>query len=185
MEPDRTLLADIAVRPIASEDAEAIAAIRVAGWQSAYRGQLDDRLLDGLSAERDRSRWRAHLESPPPGHRGFVAERGGRTVGFATCGPSRDRDEPPGVGELYAIYVLPTMIGTGVGIALLQRVMRTLREDGYREAMLWALEGNLRGHAFYQAAGWRADGGAKRDRMDGFELSEVRYRYRFESTGAP
>ena len=180
MEPHRSLTSDIVIRPATPADAGTISGIRVAGWQAAYRGLLDDQLLDQLSGERDLPRWRAHLESPPPGHHGFVAEREGRAVGFATCGPTRDRDEPEGVGELYAIYVEPPAIGTGVGMALLQRVMRTLREDGYAEAMLWVLESNQRGHAFYQAAGWRTDGGFKRDQMDGFDLREVRYRYRFD-----
>jgi GNAT superfamily N-acetyltransferase len=169
---------DLRIRRATPDDAPAIATIRVAGWQSAYRGQLEDALLDRLSATKDEPRWRAHLEAPPPGHRGFVAERSGETVGFATCGPTRDPGQPAHVGELYAIYVVPRAAGTGVGRALLQRALDALREDGYAEATLWVLESNRRGHAFYEASGWRRDGATKQDLMDGFELREVRYRVR-------
>jgi GNAT superfamily N-acetyltransferase len=167
---------DLVIRRVTPEDAGAIARIRVTGWQTAYGGQLDHDLLDGLSAAKDEPRWRAHLEAPPPGHRGFVAMRGADIVGFVTCGPSRDGDEGTDVAEVYAIYVLPAATGTGVGRALLRRAMDVLREDGYAEAMLWVLATNRRGHRFYQAAGWRRDGGAKKDHMGGFELHEVRFR---------
>jgi ribosomal protein S18 acetylase RimI-like enzyme len=180
MDTDSARRTDVAVRPVRPDDAPAIAAIRVAGWRHAYRGLLDDGLLDQLSAERDLPRWRAHLEAPPQGHHGFIAERDEQVVGFATCGHSRDPDEPEGVAELYAIYVAPEAIGTGVGRTLIEQVMRALQEDGYAEAMLWVLEGNARGHDFYRAAGWHRDGGFKRDQMDGFDLREVRYRYRFD-----
>jgi ribosomal protein S18 acetylase RimI-like enzyme len=169
---------EVAIRRATPADAGPIAAIRVQGWQSAYRGHLDENLLDKMSIARDEIRWRDHLSSPPEGHRGFIAERRGEAVGFVTCGTSRD--EGTGVAEIYAIYVLPHVIGTGVGRALLAEAMDALRRDGYAEAMLWVLETNERAHRFYEAAGWRLDGDPKDDVLDGFAVREVRYRYRFD-----
>jgi GNAT superfamily N-acetyltransferase len=169
---------DLAIRPVTAADAGDIAAIRVEGWQAAYRGQLDDELLDRMSGARDEPRWRDHLGSPPPGHRGFVAHRAGRVIGFVTCGPSRD--EGPTVAEVYAIYVRPSYIGTGVGRALLARAMDALRGDRFAEASLWVLETNARAHRFYEAAGWKREGGSRDDVLDGFAVREVRYRYRFD-----
>jgi ribosomal protein S18 acetylase RimI-like enzyme len=168
------------LRPVTSGDAGAIATIRVEGWQHAYRGQLEDDLLDQMSPERDEPRWRTHLSSPPAGHHGFIAERAGASVGFVTCGPSRDPGEASDVGEIYAIYVLPAFIRGGVGGALLGLATDTLRADGFSEAMLWVLESNQSAHRFYETAGWDRDRGRREDVLDGFTVAEVRYRYRFD-----
>jgi ribosomal protein S18 acetylase RimI-like enzyme len=168
------------LRPVTPGDAGAIATIRVEGWRHAYRGQLDGTLLDRMSAERDEPRWRTHLSAPPPGHRGFIAERAGASLGFVTCGPSRDPAEGPDTAEIYAIYVLPAFIQGGVGRALLGLATDALRADGFSEAMLWVLDSNTRAHHFYEKAGWHADGGRKQDVLDGFDVREVRYRYRFD-----
>jgi ribosomal protein S18 acetylase RimI-like enzyme len=169
------------LRPVTPGDAGAIATIRVEGWQHAYRGQLEDDLLDRMSAERDEPRWRTHLSAPPSGHHGFIAERAGASVGFVTCGPSRDPGEVSDVGEIYAIYVLPAFIRRGMGRALLDRAMDTLRADGFSQALLWVLESHTGAHRFYQTAGWHRDGGRKTDVLDGFTVREVRYRYRFDT----
>ncbi|MFN2590504.1 MAG: N-acetyltransferase family protein [Actinomycetota bacterium] len=170
----------VTVRPASPADAGVIASIRVEGWRTAYRGQLDDDRLEGMSASADEARWRAHLEAPPAGHHGFVAERGDEAIGFATCGPDRKSHDGPAVGELYAMYVRPSAIGTGVGRALMARVLDTLRGDGYGEAALWVLASNVNAHRFYEAAGWTRDPGTKVDVLDGFTVREVRYRYRFQ-----
>ena len=39
--------------------------------------------------------------------------------------------------------------------------LRYLVADGYREAMLWTVEGYERGIAFYEAMGWDRDGGTR------------------------
>ena len=169
---------DFMMRRVTAADAGDIAAIRVEGWQAAYRGQLDGELLDRMSAERDEPRWRDHLSSPPTGHRGFIALSDGRAVGFVTCGPSRD--EGSTVGEIYAIYVRPSHVGTDVGRAMLSRAMDTLREDGYAQASLWVLETNTGAHRFYEAAGWGRAAEVRDDVLDGFAVREVRYRYRFD-----
>ena len=41
--------------------------------------------------------------------------------------------------------------------------------------MLWVLEDNSRARAFYEAAGWRPDGGRQLERIISTDLYEVRY----------
>lgn len=108
-----------------------------------------------------------------PGTAVFVAEDAGDVVGFASLGACRD-DE--GVGELFAIYVLPRRWGTGAGRALLERGEEFLRGAGFTQAILWVLEGNDRAERFYRAAGWEHDGGRKIESFQGAELTEIRYR---------
>ena len=41
--------------------------------------------------------------------------------------------------------------------------LRYLVADGYNQAILWSVEGYERGIAFYEASGWRRDGGVRDD----------------------
>lgn len=163
------------IREAEPRDAEAVARIHVRSWQAAYRGQLSDAYLDGLSVEERLGQHRAALESPGP-HRTWVAEEDGRVVGFAVTGPSQDADADERTGELYAIYLDPDRFGAGIGKRLLDHALADLRERGFRTATLWVLETNERARRFYEREGWRADGLSTRERVDGEMRPTVRYR---------
>jgi GNAT superfamily N-acetyltransferase len=104
----------------------------------------------------------------------LVAESGGEVVGFANLGAGRG--EPAGVGELFAIYVLPQAAGRGIGQALMAETLARLRDEAFGEAILWVLEDNPRTRRFYELSGWRADGGVKEEEWLGTSIREVRYR---------
>jgi ribosomal protein S18 acetylase RimI-like enzyme len=158
------------VRLATAADALAIETIRVRGWRVAYRHVLPANELDAMPI--DASRWRTRLEKPPAGWSTFVVEASDVVVGFAAVGPSRDE---PGTGELYAIYVEPAAWSTGAGRALIERAEEQLGRH-YREATLWVLEDNPRARAFYERAGWHADGARKAEVRWGVHAPEVRYR---------
>jgi GNAT superfamily N-acetyltransferase len=164
------------IREAERSDALAIATVHVRGWQWAYRDLLPHALLDRLSVP-DRAAWRdARLANPPAGERTWVIEvDDGRVVGFAVSGPARGLEDPPTDGEVYAIYLDPTVVGTGTGRELFDHALSALRGDGYRRALVWVLEANDRARRFYEAAGFACDGGTKTDQFEGVELPEVRY----------
>jgi len=155
-------------------DAPEIAAVHVHGWQWGYRGLLPESLLAGLSVPDRESMWRRAL-APGSDVRVWLAERSGRLLGFASCGPPRAADEPEGAGELHAIYLEEEAAGTGLGRALLARAASELVEARYRSAILWVLDVNARARRFYELAGWSHDGGVKREWMGETELRELRY----------
>jgi N-acetylglutamate synthase-like GNAT family acetyltransferase len=105
------------------------------------------------------ARWVHNLTTGP--QRWWVAERNGRVVGFVGIGPSRDPVEP-GLGELDTIAVAPTEWGKGVGRALMSVALDALAET-FSEGILWTLASYERGHRFYVATGWAADGGTRRE----------------------
>lgn len=164
------------VRTATPGDALAIETIRVRAWRAAYRHVLPPHELDAMPV--DESRWRGRLLQPPAGWETFVAEHGGRVVGFACVGPSRDELE---LGELYAIYVDPDAWSTGAGRELMLRSEDAL-QAGYREATLWVLEDNPRARRFYELAGWEPDGARKVEERWGVPAPEVRYRKRLSSS---
>jgi ribosomal protein S18 acetylase RimI-like enzyme len=173
---------DALVRRAVPEDADAIAAVHIRTWQVAYRGQLPDRYLDGLSQELERRAeiWRKEISTPRSSkHEVWVAEDEARLDGFVALGPARDLD-PSVTGEVYAIYVDPNRWGQGVGRALFSHATDRLASFGYSAAILWVLESNIRARRFYETAGWTVDGRIKHEsRPDGIELREVSYRTLF------
>jgi ribosomal protein S18 acetylase RimI-like enzyme len=164
------------IREAETRDAEAIAGVHVRAWQGAYRGQLTDDYLDGLSAEERLPTTRAMIEQGSPELRVWVAEEDGAVAGFAVTGPSEDADADPKTAELYAIYLEPERVGTGFGLELFRHAMRDLRSRGFTAATLWVLETNDRARRFYETAGWTPDGTSTSERVDCEMRPTMRYR---------
>jgi GNAT superfamily N-acetyltransferase len=165
----------VIVRLATAADADAIARMHVESWRVAYTGLMPDEAVAAFDAEARRRMWSEALAGErPAGSATFVAELDGAVVGVANVVAARD--EPSGIGELTHIYLHPDSWGRGVGRALLARAEESLRASGFREAVLWVLEGNERAERFYRAAGWTHDGGRKLDDFAGPPISELRYR---------
>jgi ribosomal protein S18 acetylase RimI-like enzyme len=164
------------IREAEPRDARAIAEIHVRAWRDAYRGQLSDAYLDGLDVDERLEQHRRSLEEPRSDWRSWVAEDGGRVVGFAVTGPSEDADAGERTGEVYAIYLEPDRVGTGLGRSLFEHALEDLRERGFAEATLWVLATNERARRFYEIAGWKPDGAETSERVDCEMRPTVRYR---------
>ncbi|WP_405407965.1 GNAT family N-acetyltransferase [Streptomyces decoyicus] len=167
-------------------DIDAVSAVRVRGWQAAYRGLMPQAYLDAMSVAADAERRRSWFGRRSPEVSDLVAERDGDVVGWACVGPARDPDIVPGAeelpappataGELLALYVAPGLIGTGVGRALLAAGTAHARAHGYRALYLWVVRGNTRAQRFYERAGFVPDGAEEAYEVGGRSVPELRYR---------
>ena len=166
----------VRVREAETRDAEPIASIHVRAWQDAYRGQLADTYLDELTPAGRLDNTRSMIESGPDDLRVWVAEEDGSPVGFAVTGTSQDADADRSTGELYAIYLEPGRVGTGLGRTLFEHAIGDLRSRGFTTATLWVLETNVLARRFYETAGWTADGTVTTERVDCEMRPTVRYR---------
>lgn len=167
------------IRAATRDDATAIATVHVRSWQVAYRGQLPDELLDGLSVDQRTGWWGEGWWSQDTARRRLLgAEDDDAIVGFAAVGPSRDDDASDATGEVYAIYADPGTWGRGVGRRLMERAVVELRTAGFAEATLWVLESNQRARKFYGIAGWQTEGGRRTERLQQGEVEAVEVRYR-------
>lgn len=173
------------IRPATPADADVIGSVHTRTWQVAYRRQLPDELLDGLSAEGRAAFWRARLTAGDPDKPVLVADDGDEVVGFVAVGPSRDAAAPPGVAEIEAIYVAPERWGRGVGGVLLAAAEELLVARGYEAATLWVLETNLPTRRFYERRGWAVDGSRRTEVLGGAEVEQVRYGCALHREGAP
>lgn len=165
-------------------DIDAVSALRVAGWRQAYAGLMPQSYLDRLSPAEDAGRRRAAFHGaasagPAGTATNLVAEApDGSVVGWAAFGPVQGGEggevlPGEGEGELYALYARPDLIGTGIGRALMDEV---LRRGAFTELLLWVVEGNTPARRFYERAGFRADGALTSYEVDGVSVPEVRYR---------
>lgn len=157
----------VLVRPAEPDDAAGIACAHIHAWQSAYRGLIDQELLDRLDLDQRTRGWRRTLEeaseAAAPGLTSnaiIVCTVGETVAGWAAFGPGRD-DGMTHFSELAAIYAHPDFWNRGIGHRLLERVEQQLLDAGWQEAYLWVLEGNERAISFYESHGWAADGKRK------------------------
>jgi ribosomal protein S18 acetylase RimI-like enzyme len=159
-------------------DAIGISRVHTRSWQQAYRGIFPDEYLDNLDWRSRLPFWEGALEAPDPRRVIAVARRGGAVIGFAAAGPARDEDLPSRSAEIFAIYVEPDAWSQGAGAALLDAVIAGLAKDadGFDVIYLWVLEDNHRARRFYEAHGFRPDGGRLSTERGGTSAAEVRYR---------
>jgi len=161
------------LRPAVPDDAGAIGAVHVASWRAAYRGLVPQDFLDALSEAERARRWRERLEVGQE-RSIWVAEEGGRVVGFHSAGPGRDEDAG-GDRELYALYVVEEAWGGGAGPALLDAFLEQAGASRAPRATLWVMEGNARARRFYERAGFATDGARRVTDRAGVTIAEVRY----------
>jgi GNAT superfamily N-acetyltransferase len=162
------------VRPAVPADAREVARVHVRAWQSAYRGLIAQDYLDGLNPEVWANGYtfgRAGPRLPST----VVAVDGSAICGLATTGLGHDEDLP-NFGELMALYVDPTHLGTGVGRLLMTAARQRLRGIGVTGALLWVLDGNARARRFYERDGWTFDGACRAEAFGRQPVRQLRYR---------
>ncbi len=116
--------------------------------------------------------WSGLLSKKHARERVRVARSEGRLVGFVAGGPAAEHlgQQPVRDEQLYALYVLSSCYGHGVGQALLDQAISE------RPAQLWVAKENKRARRFYEMNGFTADGTEQVDpELDGLlEMRMVR-----------
>jgi L-amino acid N-acyltransferase YncA len=137
------------IRKATADDAQAMGRVHVASWRTTYPGIVPEAALASLDAGEREAMWLQGIEE-----RAFpilVAEVAGEVVGFASGGKLR---EPIAEfdGEIYAIYLLQSAQGQGIGRLLLRNLAQMLVDEGFRSAVVWVLAQNL-ARRFYERLG--------------------------------
>ena len=158
------------IRPVTVADADAIAALHVASWRSAYRGILKDGTLGpALDGER-RAHWRGKLAAMTPTDAVLIVEG----QGFVAAWTAGD----PGFGAyIDNLHVHPERRSAGLGRRLLGAAMRRVADRGEARAYLWVFDGNTRAIDFYRRLGGEiVERGF--DEIDGLKVSQSRIAWR-------
>ena len=167
-----------AIRKAEIADIPTIATLHIEGWKGAYGGIVDQAYLNSLTVEQriaDWTQWMASGESEI-----FLAEEEGQPAGFVVIG--RTKTPPPGSspirpshsGEIYALYLHPSVWRKGIGTALIKHAARELKERKHSTVCLWVLDANARAKAFYEKMGGQKIGN-KMIEIGPSKLKEVCY----------
>jgi putative acetyltransferase len=140
------MIAGAAIRPIASADDMAMAAIiRTVMPEFGASGEgfaINDPEVDWMS--------RAYSE---PRHAYFVLERDGRVLGGAGIAPLAGGNGA--TCELRKMYFLPEARGTGAGAAMMSRCLDAARDAGFARCYLETLRGMDAAMRLYERSGFR------------------------------
>ncbi|MDB5874396.1 MAG: family N-acetyltransferase [Ramlibacter sp.] len=160
------------VRPAVDSDAEQVAAVHASSSHTAYES-IAPGAPQSLPMEKRRAFWRDAIEYGEPLVQ--VALDAGRVVGFVGFDRSRDPKSKPTTGEIWAIYVEPSLWGSGAGLALWDAAREGLLEEGCTEVTLWIPLANDRALRFFELAGFKRElNTAKTAVISGVKLEEIR-----------
>jgi ribosomal protein S18 acetylase RimI-like enzyme len=147
------------IRPAAAIDSAAIAAVVREAWLAANQNLLPG---DSVAKLAQSSNLGGFVAGEWQSIR--VAEIDGQIVGTVGVNPA---------GVIWMLYVLPGYQGCGVGSALYDDAIGSLRQAGSRKALLEVLAANENAVAFYRARGWVAEG-RRTEHIPGFRFTAVR-----------
>ncbi len=167
------------IRVARASDLPEIAVIHAEGWHNAYGALMPEHILRSTTGQSMLEQWQRWFASPSDDVHLLIEDD--RIAGFVhTCNPRPIQSPPADFGELYHLYLAPSLIGSGAGHQLFQFAIEHLKRCGYVGMLLWTLDGNAKAQLFYERQGMVLDG-ARRDDPTwlGDGVYEVRYRLAF------
>lgn len=161
------------IEPATTSDCRAIADVQVRTWQQAYEAILPAEYLASLTVAGAEARWRELLADASVQ---VLVARGQTVVGFCAFGTSRDADAAPGWGEIYSIYVDPSVWAQGAGGLLCLEALERMRTSGLTTTTLWVFAENERARRFYRSLGFALEPGSEKEfALAGAHVRELRY----------
>ncbi len=142
---------NISIRDAKLEDVEKIIDINMRGWQTAYRGIIDDDFLDSFDKAAKVERWKNNFV---PGNI-IVAEENDNIVGFCRfVNSNKFSEDYPNVDcEICALYVEPDLKRKGIGRALVSDVVNKFKKENKNNMIIWCLKENYPSRKFYERMG--------------------------------
>jgi len=156
------------IRYAVPDDAKRIVEINIEGWQTAYRGIFPDEFLDSLDIDVENTKL---MISKYPNENFVFEDEYQNILGFCFFGELRwiEKFGEQCDCELYAIYVISSSRGRGIGKALLEATLAEFKSRNKKGMLVNVLEGNALSVNFYKNLGGIEIG--KKD----FVLNEVAY----------
>ena len=170
---------DVEIRSARIADIPAVAQVHLDSSKIAYRGILDQDLLNALSLSGRIALWEARYANTGPQGRLWILSRVSNIVGFALCDAVDDQGAPPAACELKSFYITPNCWGAGLGSRLIAHVVNDFKDRGFESMLLWTIRENARARAIYERLGFCFDGSSRHTRREEagqiLAYEEVRY----------
>ena len=147
------------IRPATASDSVAITALVREAWLAANQNLLPG---DTVAKVAQSSQLGGFVAGEWQSVR--VAEVDGEIIGAVGVNPA---------GVIWMLYVRPDYQGYGVGSALYEDAIGTMKQAGSRKALLEVLASNENAVAFYRSRGWVPEG-RRTEHIPGFRFTAVR-----------
>lgn len=142
---------DIIIRNVCKEDIPSVVDIQIDGWKTAYKGIIDDSILNSM--DRDKKIEKRNKDYKDNGF--IVAESDKEVVGFCRYIDNNKftQDILDIDCELLALYVKPELKYNGIGTKLFQFVIDEFKSKNKTKMILWCLKDNDPSKEFYKKMG--------------------------------
>lgn len=158
------------IREAIMGDEDGIARVHVDSWRTTYKGIVSNDYLRTLSYVQRAENWRRGIGKSAL----YVAEENGQIVGFATGGKERTGNYDADA-ELYAIYLLQSVQGQGVGKQLVRKLAEEMKRLNFSSLLVWVLDQNP-SKKFYESLGGKRIDETMID-IAGEQFKEVAYHW--------
>ncbi len=146
---------EVFIRQAQISDVKAIARVIADSWKAAYGELISDddmKLFTNLPRREDMLKSRLLK-----GDIIYVIILKGEITGV--CSSHRyESDDFTDTAEIDQLYLAPSAIGNGMGGRLLRFALNSFLQIGFKRAVLFVMEGNIRAEGFYGHMGFHADG---------------------------
>lgn len=144
------------IRKAEKGDEVSLAYIQTESWKAAFKGILQDEMLDKCTEMEPTIRMYRKLLDADKGN-GYILEVDGRPHCIAWWDRSRTESVSE-YAELICIHSLQDNWRKGYGSKMLNRVLHDMIKEGYDRGMLWVFRDNIRARKFYEANGFVTHG---------------------------
>lgn len=144
-------LKNILIRQAEARDADSIAKIKVTGWQTAYRGIVDNAYLRSMSIPEQSELFKNSYSLNTV----FIAETDNEILGFCRFRICEDEEIDCEIREL---YVRPDLKRMGIGSKLFTHTVNHLIQKGMKKLSLSCFLENIGAKHFYEKAGGKTEG---------------------------
>ena len=118
------------IRRAKSNDALQIASLNVRGWQTAYKGLIDDDFLNSLDINEAGKGWEEKIASQNEENHYFVYEDNNQILGVIRFGKPDDTYNNKYNAEIHVLYVEPDLKRKGIGTKLFNYAKRYFLKNG-------------------------------------------------------
>lgn len=160
---------EVHIRKVKQGDADTLAYIQTESWKAAFKGIVDDKMLEKCTnIDKARLMYQRLLDDNKGN--GYILTVDNKPHCIAYWDKARDF-ELALKAELICIHSLPNNWHKGFGSKMMDMVLEDIKSSGYSEVVLWVFRDNLRARAFYEAKGFVLNDVAKA----AFDTEEVLY----------
>lgn len=163
------------IRKAIKSDNYSIAKLIVSGWQTAYKGLIDDEFLNNMSVDFMAEKWADNIETQNSDNNIYIYEENNQIIGIIRFGKPDDTSATYD-SEIHVLYVEPSLKRNGIGTKLFEFAKEHFINIKTTNMIIWCLKGNTPSIKFYEKMGGKIVA-TRKAVINNIELEEVGFEY--------